>query len=66
MDLRETQELAAFRQQVRRWLEENLPEGWGTPAYRAPETVEEQVEFGKRWQRRLYDGGWAGLHWRVR
>ncbi len=63
MNLHETPKQTAFRQEVRRWLEENLPEGWGTPAYRAPETVEEQVEFGKRWQRRLYDGGWAGLHW---
>ncbi len=63
MDLRETGEQAAFRGEVRGWLAENLPDGWGTPAFREPEDAAEQVAFARWWQRKLYDGGWAGLHW---
>lgn len=58
-----TPEQEAFRQEVRVWLEENLPEGWGTPEYKTPETLEEQVELSRWWQRKLYEGGWAGLNW---
>jgi alkylation response protein AidB-like acyl-CoA dehydrogenase len=53
----------AFRARVREWLLANLPEGWGTPAHPKPETPADKVAFAKRWQRRLYDGGWAGLSW---
>ena len=63
MDLRDTPEEAAFRDEVRSWLRENLPEGWGTPAFPMPKTAEERVAFGRRWQRQLLDGGWAGLSW---
>ena len=63
MDLRETDAQQHFRAEVRDWLAANLPEGWGTPDYREPESGEEQVAFGRWWQRKLYDGGWAGLHW---
>jgi alkylation response protein AidB-like acyl-CoA dehydrogenase len=63
MDLRLTPEQEEFRRTVRRWLEENLPEGWGTPAYRPPATPEEQVAFARWWQHKLYEGGWAGLTW---
>jgi alkylation response protein AidB-like acyl-CoA dehydrogenase len=41
----------------------HLPEGWGTPACPVPETAAERVAFGRAWQRKLYDGGWAGLTW---
>ena len=40
MDIRDSAEEARFRESVRGWLQENLPEGWGTPAYREPETAE--------------------------
>ena len=36
MDFRETPEQKAFRLEVRKWLSQSLPEGWGTPAFRAP------------------------------
>jgi len=65
MDLRDTPEQARFRAEVRAWLRENLPEGWGFEACAHRRSAEEQVAFGRAWQRRLYDGGWAGLDWPV-
>jgi len=63
MDLRDSAEEARFRAEIRRWLRENLPEGWGTPACPLPETGAERVAFGRAWQRKLFEGGWAGLTW---
>lgn len=63
MDLRLTPSEEAFRREVRTWLERNLPPGWGTPSYRPPRTPEEQVAFAREWQRKLFEGGWAGLTW---
>ncbi|MCS5635424.1 MAG: acyl-CoA dehydrogenase family protein, partial [Myxococcota bacterium] len=63
MDLKDSPEEAAFRLEARSWLEANLPEGWGTPEYLQPETAAERVAFLRGWQRKLYDGGWAGLDW---
>jgi len=48
---------------VHDWLVANLPPGWGTPAYRKPEEPAEKVAFARAWQRKLHEGGWAGLHW---
>jgi alkylation response protein AidB-like acyl-CoA dehydrogenase len=63
MDFRLTPEEEAFREEIRSWLRANLPPGWGTAAFRPPDTMEAKIGFAKRWQRKLYDGGWAGLSW---
>ena len=63
MNIAFTPEQEALRRAVRRWLEENLPPGWGKPEYRAPESGEAQIAFVKQWQRKLYAAGWAGLSW---
>ncbi|MEN8181584.1 MAG: acyl-CoA dehydrogenase family protein [Myxococcota bacterium] len=63
MDLADSPEQARFRQEVRAWLRANLPAGWGTPACRMPESLEERVAFAREWQRRLHAGGFAGLDW---
>ena len=63
MNLRDTPEQAHFRSDVRAFLAANLPPGWGTPAFRAPQSGEERVAFGRAWQRKLHDGGFAGLEW---
>ncbi len=63
MNLRDTPEQARFRSDVRDWLAANLPPGWGTPAVRAPQDGEARVVFGRAWQRKLHDGGYAGLEW---
>ena len=62
MVTREVEELGTLRLEVRAWLKENLPQGWGTPEYLAPErgTPEAQV-IGKQWVKRLYDAGYTGF-----
>jgi len=58
----ESEKLQALRQEVRTWLRENLPEGWGTPAYVPPVrgTAEAQAA-GKEWSKKLYDAGYTGF-----
>src|SRR5205085_2889629 len=54
----------AFRQEVRTWLDQNLPQQWrhgGVGGYR--DDAEEDIR--RDWQRRLYDGGWLKLSWPV-
>ena len=57
MRLEVTPEERAFRAQVRDWLHANVPrekrplEGWGLR------------DFDLQWQRRQYEGGWAGISW---
>ena len=63
MDFRLSEPEARFQAEVRDWLAANLPPGWGTPAFTKPEEPEEKVRFARWWQRRLDEGGWAGLHW---
>ena len=58
------EEARAFRQEVRAWLMENLPEGWGTPEYVAPkELTLEAHELGKSWQKRLYEAGYTAFRY---
>ncbi len=52
MDLNYTAEDQAFRQQVRQWLKDNLPE-------KKPETLEEK----RAWHTKLYEAGYLGMGW---
>ena len=63
MDLTPTPAEAAFREEIRTWLGKNLPAGWGTTDFEEPTTPADQVAFARQWQRKLYDGGWAGITW---
>jgi alkylation response protein AidB-like acyl-CoA dehydrogenase len=47
----------AFREEVRTWLEENVPR---EPT---PIPLPEQKEFLLAWQRKQFDAGWAGIAW---
>src|SRR5439155_20393461 len=60
MELRDTPEEAAFRAELRAWLDDNLPEerrGWRGGEQRFGD------EFGRAWSRKLYEAGYAGLTW---
>src|SRR6266542_2858810 len=62
MDFRDTQEETAFREQLRGWLADNIPEGWGQPGYREPQG-EARLAFFREWSRTLYEAGFIGLTW---
>lgn len=63
MDFAYTPEQESFRQGLRAFLKDNLPEGWATPAYQEPATLEDEVAFGRDWQRRLNSAGYVGVSW---
>ncbi|WP_392544244.1 acyl-CoA dehydrogenase family protein [Oryzobacter telluris] len=50
--------LEAFRAEARTWLSENAP-GDPRPTTHGPEVR----EYDAAWQRRQFDGGWAGVSW---
>src|SRR6202790_2955549 len=62
VDLGFTADEEAFRNEVRTWLDLNLPAEWrhgGVGGYREDDDTEPQ----RRWQRRLHEGGWLKLAW---
>jgi len=63
MDLEYTPEEESFRQEVRTWLEENLPADYDPDEYFSNPDVEQRVQGALAWQKKLYEGGWAGLNW---
>jgi alkylation response protein AidB-like acyl-CoA dehydrogenase len=62
MDLSFTEEEERFRQRVRTFMQENLPEGWGKPGYKYP-TGEASTQFQRQWTRRLHQAGFLGMAW---
>lgn len=68
MDFDDTPQEAAFRSEVRAWLEAHAKPK-STKAQLAlhhdpsPEADAEHVRRCKEWQRTLYQGGWAGITW---
>ena len=68
MDFDDTPEERAFRDEVRRWLKENAKEkdaGQLSVSHSFYDFDDIFVTEGKAWQRRLFDGGWAGITWPV-
>jgi alkylation response protein AidB-like acyl-CoA dehydrogenase len=60
VNLRDTPDEAAFRAELRAWLDANLPEerrGGRGGAQRFDDA------FGREWSKLLYEGGYAGLTW---
>ena len=60
MDLRDSPEEREFREGLRSWLADNLPEGWNTPDWTWPE---DRVAFLKEWTRKTHEAGDSGLAW---
>jgi len=60
VDFRDTPEQAAFREELRTWLDEHLPDELrghrgGGARFDGPEI--------RQWSRALHDGGWVGISW---
>ncbi|MEU6865097.1 acyl-CoA dehydrogenase [Streptomyces sp. NPDC046876] len=62
MDLSYTEEEQEFRARLRAWLAKVLPE---LPAKPSADDWPGRRRYDLGWQRRLYDAGYAGLHWPV-
>ncbi|MFC9816135.1 acyl-CoA dehydrogenase [Streptomyces virginiae] len=62
MDLTYTDEERDFRARLREWLAKTLPE---LPARPSPDDWPGRRAYDLGWQRRLYEAGYAGLHWPV-
>lgn len=62
MDLTYTEEEREFRARLRAWLAKELP---GLPPKPSPDDWPGRRAYDAGWQRRLYDAGYAGLHWPV-
>ncbi|QQK76446.1 acyl-CoA dehydrogenase family protein [Salicibibacter cibarius] len=53
----------AFQEELRAWLETNLPTGWMDGKRTLPKDEKEKGIFLRDWQRKLYEGKWAGISW---
>ena len=61
MDLAYTSEAEEFRTEIRDWLAENLPEGWGDETFEM--SPDERKAFNEQWPKKLYAGGWICATW---
>ena len=60
MDLNLTAEEKQFRNELRSWLEANVPKDWSEWREKP---IEESFTYLRAWQRKLYEGGWAAVSW---
>ncbi len=61
MDLDYPPEVEPFRAEIRQWLADNLPPGWGTPGLAM--TKQERRAFNRQWTAKLFAGGWICASW---
>ena len=61
MDLSYPPDTEPFRAEIRQWLVDNLPDGWGTPGFTL--SKEEKKAFNEEWTAKLFDGGWICASW---
>jgi alkylation response protein AidB-like acyl-CoA dehydrogenase len=63
MDFRFTPEEEAFRQEIRGWLKDNLPDTWTGDRLTRTAEAEEGMNVYKEFARRLATRGWVAPHW---
>ena len=63
MDLTTTPEQDRLRAELRRWLGEHLPWEYGVGLPPRFADLDEEVAFGRRWQRDLAAAGWMAVTW---
>ena len=61
----EPREIAEFRREVRAWIEANRPPD---PGFKLPQSFlevesDEQFDWLREWQRKVYEAGYLGLDW---
>lgn len=61
MDLNYPDDAQSFRQEIRQWLNDNLPQGWGQPGFDM--TPEDRKAFNDGWPAKLFAGGWICATW---
>src|SRR5437868_1600101 len=62
MDLNLTPTEQQFRDGVGAWLRANLPAEWEGGALNSEDRAD-FIAYLRDWQRKLYEGGWAGIAW---
>ena len=62
MDLNLSPTELSFRDGLRAWLGEKMNRNWQAE-YAAISEKAQQFEYLRAWQRKVYDGGWAGIAW---
>jgi alkylation response protein AidB-like acyl-CoA dehydrogenase len=63
MEIEYTEAEQAFRQELRGWLAENVPDEWDRRNQSTLEDPGEHERLLRDWERTLHEGGWAGLDW---
>jgi alkylation response protein AidB-like acyl-CoA dehydrogenase len=63
MDLTYPPDAEAFRDEVRSWLEDNLPAGWFDAGFEL--SPEARSRFNREWPEKLHAGGWICATWPV-
>jgi alkylation response protein AidB-like acyl-CoA dehydrogenase len=61
MDLNLTAQETKFRDELRSWLQANIPQDWET--HRLRDSMEDRFQYLRAWQKRVYEAGWAGVAW---
>ncbi len=61
MDLNLTPNEQQFRDEFRAWLAANVPAEWAGSTN--SEDRSDYLKYLRDWQRKLYEGGWAGISW---
>ena len=64
MDFSYTPAEEQFRSELRYWLQDALPKGWGETVFE-PEDEDERAMFRLAWEKKLHVGGWSGINWPV-
>ena len=61
MDLTYPPEAEEFREEIRAWLEDNLPDGWFDDGFEM--TDAERGAWLEDWTKKLFEGGWICATW---
>lgn len=62
MDIKFSEELEKYREQVSNWLKSVLPSWWENYAERISDKHRYET-FLKSWDKKLYEGGYSGISW---